>query len=177
MLLAEAMVKNGLIDEEFVLDVVALDMTRPMFSEARCSLLRLLPDRASDGWRAEFTRRLQAAPQPAAQELASNFTDPQRSAAYHRERAAKLWHAVQTNAQQQAAVTGYVRLLAQRRIAVYQAQISQHPQGQIFEPGFRLIFPTMQLLMKNQQQIAYGGVPGQYWLNPVSGQVELAPLR
>jgi hypothetical protein len=35
----------------------------------------------------------------------------------------------------------------------------------------------MQLLMKNQQQIAYGGVPGQYWLNPESGLVELAPLR
>ncbi len=70
-------------------------------------------------------------------------------------------------------VNGYVRLLTQRRIAVYQAQISQHPQGQIFEPGFRLIFPTMQLFQKNQQQIAYGGVPGQYWLNPATGVVEL----
>ena len=70
-------------------------------------------------------------------------------------------------------VNGYVRLLTQRRIGVYQAQISQHPQGQIFEPGFRLIFPTMQLFQKNQQQIAYGGVPDQYWLNPATGVVEL----
>lgn len=177
MLLAEAMVKSGLIDEEFVLDVVALDMTRPMFSDARCGLLLLVPDQASDGWRAEFTRRLQAAPQSAAQELFKNLTDPQRTAAFHREQAAKLLRTIQANVQQQSAVTGYVRLLAQRRIAVYQAQISQHPQGQIFEPGFRLIFPTMQLLMKNQQQIAYGGVPGQYWLNPASGLVELAPSR
>ena len=58
-------------------------------------------------------------------------------------------------------------------MARYQAQISQHPQGQIFEPGFRLIFPTMQLFQKNQQQIAYGGVPSQYWLNPATGVVEL----
>ena len=67
-----------------------------------------------------------------------------------------------------------MRLLAQNRIAVYQAQISQHPQGQIFEPGFRLIFPTMGLFKKNQDQIAYGGVPGQYWLSPVTGLVELS---
>jgi hypothetical protein len=177
ILLAEAMVKSGLIDAEFVLDVVALDMTRPMFSDARCGLLQLVPDQAADQWRAEFTRRLQASPQSAAQELYKNLTDPQRTAAFHRERAAQLMRAVQANAQQQSAVTGYVRLLAQRRISVYQAQVSQHPQGQIFEPGFRLIFPTLQLLMKNQQQIAYGGVPEQYWLNPESGLVTLAPTR
>lgn len=168
------MVADGTIDEKFVLDVLAVDMTRPMFSPARCGLLRLLPEAAGQGWQAQFEAALARAPWPAAKELLGYLRDPD-SAARHKARARRTIEAVQRNASRQAAVTGYVRLLAQQRIAVFQDQISQHPQGQIFEPEFRLIFPTMQRLMKDQQDIAYGGVPGQYWLNPDSGLVELAP--
>ena len=102
------------------------------------------------------------------------MNDASKTPASYRAQAKALITKIQTNAALQQNVNGYVRLLAQRRIAVYQDQISQHPQGQIFEPGFRLIFPTMQLFQKNQQQIAYGGVPNQYWLNPATGNVELA---
>lgn len=174
MLLADAMVASGLVTKEFVLDVVAVDMTRPMFSDARCGLLRLVPEKSKD-WLEEFESRLEASPSPAAQELYRNLTDPGRNAAFHQKKAAELMQKVQANAAQQNAVTGYVRLLTQRRIEVFHAQISQHPQGQIFEPDFRLIFPTLQLLKPDQNEIAYGGVPGQFWLSPASGLVELSP--
>ena len=176
ILLAEKMVAAGLIDEKFVYDVISIDMTRPMFSPARCGLLRLVPDSApTPDWKTKFQKNLADSPLPAAQELLVSLKDPARTPAYHRGQAKDLINKVQANAASQQDVNGYVRLLTQRRIAVYQAQISQHPQGQIFEPGFRLIFPTMQLFQKNQQQIAYGGVPGQYWLNPASGVVDLTP--
>jgi hypothetical protein len=175
MLLAERMVASGLIDEKFVYDVISVDMTRPMFSNQRCGLLRLVPaGTPTADWRARFEANLRNSKLPAAKELLADMRDGAHTPAYHRAKARELVARLQGNAASQPAVNGYVRLLAQRRIAVYQAQVSQHPQGQIFEPGFRLIFPTMQLFQKNQQQIAYGGVPGQYWLNPVTGLVELA---
>lgn len=172
--LGQRLIDSGLVDEKFVYDVISVDMTRPLISPQRCGLLRLLPDGpARPGWQAQFRQNLANAPQPAAKALLANLGDSQRTPAYHRTEAKKLLDKIQARAADQQAVNGYVRLLAQQRIAVYQAEISQHPQGQIFEPGFRLIFPTMQLFQKNQQQIAYGGVPGQYWLNPASGAVEL----
>jgi hypothetical protein len=176
MLLVTRMIEDGLIDEEFAMDVIALDMTRPMFSAERCGLLHLVPNRPLGDWRKQFERNLEASKRPGAQELLANLRDPKRNSHFHRERARQIIDKVRSNARQlDFAVDGYVRLLAERRIAVFNNQISQHPQGQIFEPDFRLIFPTLQLLQKNQQEIAYGGVPGQFWLNPDNGMVELAP--
>jgi hypothetical protein len=176
MLVAQKMISTGLIDEKFLFDVIALDMTNPMFSSARCGMLQLVPGSApTPDWKAKFQQNLANSPLPAAKMLLANMKDPSKTPAYYQGQAKALITKVQTNAKLQQSVNGYVRLLAQRRIAVFNDQISQHPQGQIFEPGFRLIFPTMQLFGKNQQQIAYGGVPGQYWLNPASGNVELVP--
>jgi hypothetical protein len=174
MLVAQKMIDSGLIDQKFLFDVISLDMTRPMFSPARCRMLQLVPGSApTPDWKAQFQQNLANSTWPAAKELLANMKDPSKTPAFYQAQAKALLTKVQTNAALQQNVNGYVRLLAQRRIAVYQDQISQHPQGQIFEPGFRLIFPTMQLFQKNQQQIAYGGVPGQYWLNPATGVVEL----
>lgn len=174
MLLAQKMVKSGLIDEKFVYDVISIDPTRPMFSPQRCGLLQLLPGSApTPTWRQQFAQALASSDKPAAKQLLANINDAARTPEWHRNQAKQILTRIQGLAAQQQPVNGYVRLLAGRRIAVYQAQISQHPQGQIFEPGFRLIFPTMQLFQKNQQQIAYGGVPDQYWLNPATGAVEL----
>jgi hypothetical protein len=175
MLVAQKMISSGLIDEKFLYDVISVDMTRPMFSPSRCRLLQLVPGSApTPNWKAQFQQNLANSSWPAAKELLANMNDATHTPAYYRAQAKALITKIQTNAALQQNVNGYVRLLAQRRIAVYQDQISQHPQGQIFEPGFRLIFPTMQLFQKNQQQIAYGGVPNQYWLNPATGNVELA---
>src|SRR5206468_12951754 len=112
-------------------------------------------------WRKRFEQNLANATQAEAKALLASLRDPKQTPDYHRKQAGTILKMVQSNAAQQPVVNGFVRLLAGRRIAVYQDQISQHPQGQIFEPGFRLIFPTMTLFQKNQQQAAYAGVPGQ----------------
>jgi hypothetical protein len=174
MLLSEAMIKRGLIDREFLLDILAVDMTRPMFSDARNRLLLLLPNNPDGNWIDTFKQNLKNSSDPAAAELLTNLTDPNRNSAYHYNNAKQLVEKLIDKANDQNAVTGWVRLVGQRRIEVFHAQISQHPQGQIFEPDFRLIFPTYQLIQQNQQEAAYGGVPGQYWLNPETAQVELS---
>jgi hypothetical protein len=174
MLVVETLVSQGLVDADFVADVLAVDMSRPLLSRERCRLLRLLPDAVSAGWRSEFEQNLARSQWPGAKELLANLTDPARTAAAHQARARAMVAAVQRTTASQPGVTGLVRLLAQQRIAVFHAQISQHPQGQIFEPEFRLIFPTFGLLKPDQQDAAYGGVPGQFWLNPETGRVELA---
>jgi hypothetical protein len=175
MLLVDTMVAQGLIDADFVADVLAVDLSRPMFSPERCRLLRLLPASPALGWRAEFEQSLARSAWPGARELLDNLKNPERTPAYHQRRAQAMVAAVQRNTSEPGSVTGLVRLLAQQRIAVFNDQISQHPQGQIFEPEFRLIFPTFKLLQKDQQDVAYGGVPGQFWLDPQAGRVELAP--
>jgi hypothetical protein len=175
ILFAAKMVSSGLIEEKMLYDVLSIDMTRPMFSAARCSLLQLVPG-GSPGpdWKTRFQQNLANSSLPAAKLLLANMKDSSHTPDYYRGQGKALLTMVQQNAGVQLAVNGYVRLLAGRRIAVYQDEISQHPQGQIFEPSFRLIFPTMQLFQKDQQQIAYGGVAGQFWLNPATGTVELS---
>ncbi|HWB77621.1 MAG TPA: hypothetical protein VG755_21795 [Nannocystaceae bacterium] len=39
----QALVARGIIDEDFLLDVLAVDFTRPLFSDARCGLLTFAP--------------------------------------------------------------------------------------------------------------------------------------
>jgi hypothetical protein len=165
-----------LVTPDFVTAVLAVDMTRPMFSATRCGLLALLPATADAGWQQRFQDALHANPSPAAQELYRNLTSPDHNAAAQKAAARKLVAQLQSNVSGEdgaAAVTGLVRLLAQQRLAVFQAQISQHPQGEIFEPSFRLIFPTMELFGPDQQQLAYGGVTGQFWLDPADARAKL----
>lgn len=174
MLVAQKMISSGLIDEKFLYDVISIDMTRPMFSDARCSLLGLVPNAApTPNWRTQFQQNLQGSSSPAAKQLLANMNDATHTPDWYRGQGKAFIAKVQGNAVNPTAVNGYVRLLAQRRITVFHAQISQHPQGQIFEPSFRLIFPTMTMFQPDQSQIAFSGVAGQFWLNPASGLVEL----
>lgn len=39
-----ALQREGLVDEDLVLDVLSIDFTRPLFSDARCGLLPLVPE-------------------------------------------------------------------------------------------------------------------------------------
>jgi hypothetical protein len=165
-----------LVTPDFVTAVLAVDMTRPMFSARRCGLLTLLPEKADNGWLQTFEQILQNNPSASAPELYRNLTDPAHNADAQRRAAEALMDRIRQNltgADKDAAVTAAVRLLTQRRLEVFQAQISQHPQGEIFEPSFRLIFPTMQLFGPDQQQLAYGGVSGQFWVDPADGRVKL----
>jgi hypothetical protein len=142
-LFIESLVKQGIIDQEFVIDVLAVDLTNPVTSPARCGLLGLLPATADGDWHATFKASLRASADPAAQELLKNLTDPRRNRQFHQERATRFLQAAQKRLQTKDAVIEMYTLLAQRRAEVFASEISQNRQGQIFEPGFRVIFPQV----------------------------------
>ena len=138
----ESLIKQGLIDQEFVSDVLAVDLTNPVFSRSRCGLLRLVPNKADANWKETFKTSLKTAKtNPAAQELLNNLTDPTRTAQFHQARGARLLSQCQNRLQTQDSVTTLYRLLAQRRSEAFASEISKNPLGQILEPTFRVIFP------------------------------------
>jgi len=145
MLAVAALVKDGIVDQEFVGDVLAVDMTNPSLSPGRCSLLRLLPGDEKEGWQEAFkvSLRAEAGRVPAAQELLSNLADPARDMRFHQARAARILQSSQARLKERDAVVALYGLLAQRRAEVFASEISKNRQGQILEPGFRVIFPKV----------------------------------
>lgn len=139
----ESLIKQGLIDQEFLSDVLAVDLTSPVFSKSRCGLLRLLPNQADANWKETFKASLKsnAKANPAAQELLNNFTDPIRNAQFHQARGTRLLTQCQERLPAKDSVTALYRLLAQRRSEAFASEISKNPLGEILEPGFRVIFP------------------------------------
>jgi len=78
-LAVDALVEAGVIDEAFVRAVFAVDLTRPVFSEARCGLLEYVPDVAADERtptkiRAAVLRALSDVDTAAAKELRDNLS-------------------------------------------------------------------------------------------------------
>lgn len=79
----DTLVFQGVLDREFVEDVMLVDMTRPLFSPDRCELLKFAPDLSSDELapqtiRAGFIANLEAAspaPGSPAADLLRNFRD------------------------------------------------------------------------------------------------------
>ncbi len=70
-----ALITRGIIDEAFALDVLAIDFTRPLFSDARCGLLASTPTSGSatpSGLREGFVAALEAT-SPAAGTPAAEF--------------------------------------------------------------------------------------------------------
>ncbi len=145
MLAVDSLIKQGLIDQEFVSDVLAVDLTNPLFSRSRCGLLRLVPNKADVNWKETFKGSLKANAKvnPAAQELLNNLTDPTRTAQFHQARGTRLLTQCQNRLQTKDSVISLSRLLAQRRSEAFASEISQNKeQGEILEPDFRVIFPT-----------------------------------
>jgi hypothetical protein len=161
----DGLMKQGLLDAELAADVLAVDMANPLHSRARASLLRFVPERAASAaaLRDALMAGLKQAPQDAAaRELLANLTDPARTAAFHRQRAGAVLQAVRQGRADQAAVVGWLKLAAQRRVEVAAAETSQNPRGTILEPGFRVIFPVDRVAAR----------PGMWRLNPQTGLVE-----
>jgi hypothetical protein len=152
ILAIRTLVERKVIDEEFVADVLAVDFTNPVISKERCSLLSAVPAAAGADWQKKFRATLQLRTDPAAKELLQNLTDSDRTAQFHRAKAALFLKHCQSNLQSSEAVSGMVRVLGQARVAVFESEISSHGPHQILEPGgspgqltddgFRLVFPV-----------------------------------
>ncbi len=131
---------GGAIDKEFVADVLAVDMTRPLFSQKRCELLRLVPEKGND-WKTVFEANLKQSPLPHAKVLFENLTDQTKNARYHQTQAQKYIEKCKSKLQTAEGVLELVKYLGQIRAEAFASEISQNPKGQILEPGFRVIFP------------------------------------
>lgn len=129
----QSLIDEGLVEENFVLSVLAVDMERPLFSQARCALLKEVPE-FSVNWKQEFLQKLQVpSSSSAAKQLAQYLSDPSLVVKKVREYSTSL----------QAGASQFQKLIQVRK-AVFASEISQNPRGQILEPGFRVIFPLPQ---------------------------------
>lgn len=138
-----ALISEGVIDEEFAADVLAVDMTNPVFSTVRCGLLKLVPETQSPTWLETFKDTLSRNGGAGGAELVANLTQPGRTLAAHKQRADALLRACRANLTTADAVGGLFRLLTARRAEAFASPISSNPQGQVLEPGFRVIFPAV----------------------------------
>lgn len=144
----DSLIARGLLDEELVADVLAVDFTTPVYSRARAGLLRYVPARAesASALRHQLVAALKAAPEDAAaQELLRNLTDPARTAAFHRKRAQAYLEACVQGRGSEKAVVDWLRVASQRRVELDQDVTARSPRGKITEPGFRVIFPVDEL--------------------------------
>lgn len=148
----QSLLRRGLVDDEFIADVLAIDFTTPVFSTRRAALIRFMPDDAPDGaaLRAHVVAALREASQSdaSALELLSNLTDAKRSAELHRRAAQRYLESCNHAASQLDTVIGWLTIASQRRIELVRAETAQHPEGNIKEEGFRRLFPTDTLAPK-----------------------------
>jgi len=139
----DALIEQGVVDKEFVADVLAVDFTNPVFSIARCDLLKLVPDTPGSDFMPRFQNALRGSAAPAAAELLENLSNPAHNAASYVQQASALLANCQRKSSEGDTVVEWLRLLAQRRLEVSKSEISHHRIFHILEPG-RIIFPTTQ---------------------------------
>jgi hypothetical protein len=140
----DALVEQGVIDKEFVADVLAVDFTNPVFSPVRCGLLKLLPEQAVPTFVPRYIDALRGASVPGATELLNNLTDPARTSAFHAQKAAAVLASCSQRAADPAVVLEWFRLLAQRRAETSASEISANGANHILEDPGRVVFPEVQ---------------------------------
>ena len=142
MVMTQALVEMGVVDNEFVADVLAVDFTNPLFSASRCALLKLVPTESGPDFLSRFRAALDTSSDPAAKLLLENLTDPKRDANFHHQQVAAYLDACQKRASKPEAAIEWLSLLVQRRTEVDKAEISTHPRGHILESPDRVVFPS-----------------------------------
>lgn len=135
------LINRGLIDKKFVADVLAIDMTNPVFSSGRCSLLKYIPNTRTPNWHEIFIANLSKSSSPVAKQLIENLTDPGRTIEYYQNISDKFLKQCRIKLKDKMNIHMMMRLLIQRRAEILASEISANPKGQILEPGFRVIFP------------------------------------
>src|SRR5262249_20925555 len=122
----DTLLARGLLDEDLVAAVLAVDFTTPVYSRARAGLIRYVPDRAKDAGelRERLIKALRAAPAGdwAARELLTNLTDPKRNAEAHRKAARAYLEVCAAAAMKPAAVTDWLKVASQRRAEILDAE-------------------------------------------------------
>jgi hypothetical protein len=143
--MTDALVEMGVIDAEFVADVLAVDFTTPLFSRSRCGLLKLVPAQGGPDFLGRFREALAGSADPAASALLKNLSDPARDARFHREQVGGYLEACRGRANQPEASNEWFDLLVQRRAEIDGLESSRHSEGRILESPGRVVFPSASL--------------------------------
>jgi len=134
------LVQQGLISNHFVRAVLAVDFTNPVFSNARCQLLRLVPSETAD-WQSQFRLALAKSSSPSGAQLAAGLSQPGDQSQAKAKAFSEACKARYLKADEAKAL---VTLLFQRRAEAFASDISKNELGQILEPSFRVIFPKIE---------------------------------
>jgi len=145
--IVDSLIEQGIVSKEFVIAVLAVDFTNPVFSETRCGLLKLVPDKGGSDFVARFQDALRGAKAPGAKDLLENLSDPALNGAFQKKQVLAFLATCQQRAADPDAVLKWYSLLAQRRVEVSGSEISQHPEGHILEDAEpadegRIVFPA-----------------------------------
>lgn len=151
VLWVEQLTRKGIITEKFVADVLAIDMTNPVFSAQRCGLLQYVPNEGNNNWLSSFIDKLATSDNLSAHLLAKNLLDPQKTKAYYQTIASHYLHECRIKLHEESNLNKLYHILLQRRVEIEESEISKNPLGQILEPGFRVIFPTTTLKIAPHQ--------------------------
>lgn len=138
----ETLVNKGMFDEEFVLDVLAIDFQNPAHSKIRCDLLQMVPLAPDSNWQQKFVANLTVSQNEGAIQLLSHLQDPNKDSDFHKMQAGKHLEKVRVDMNSQDLLIQYMQKLQSDRNAVFESVISKNPLGQILEPGFRVVFPV-----------------------------------
>jgi hypothetical protein len=144
MVAVDSLVEQGVVDNEFVAAVLAVDFTNPVFSRRRCDLLKLVPEERGPDFVARFRSALRGSSGPDAVELLDNLSNPARNADFHKKQALAFLTKCQQRSADSDPVLDWLRLLAQRRAEVSTSEISRNSRGHILEDPGRVVFPTTQ---------------------------------
>lgn len=133
------LIDNQIISRHFAQAVMMIDISHPLFSKARCDLLKILPEDGRQDWQAGLIDRLWGSRNPYANQLAAYLeADPAELAAQIEAYLERIKQQMQSTRGQQLAFERLIEL----RQRVYHEELSQNPRGQILEPVFRVIFPV-----------------------------------
>ena len=70
------------------------------------------------------------------------MTDPLRTKDFHKKAAQSFLLETQSTLKAASGKAQLFRELVNKRLSVFNSEISKNPRGQILEPGFRVIFPV-----------------------------------
>lgn len=144
------LVQAGIISQETLADIYAVDMANPVFSFKRCRLLSLVPLAPSSNWLQGFIQVLASSNLPGAKEMALNFTSNDRTLQFHTQMAEQFITRCQQAAGTPQGAASLVKYLSQTRLAIQRTQISKHPNGSLLDQSKRFLFPKLSPLVNAQ---------------------------
>lgn len=168
MLRTQSLIERGLLDEELLADLLAIDFTTPLYSPRRLALMSLFSDNWSsvEELRSHLDRVLESrgTGDDDTALFADHYRDDRYNLAYHRREAAEFLDRCRARACDLETVKDWIRLAAQRRQEIQTAQTSANPRGSILEGGlgpggFRRIFASYRDVSP---------VPHKFYLDPES---------